>query len=662
MNFFAKQSKAIKQTRLLVSLFLLAILLIVAAINAIFYFAYSSQSSLQETAWFSQNYWIYISVATIGLIVVTSLFRTWQINRNPMAIISMVDASYVSLTSKDPKEKQLVNLVEEMAIASGMPIPQIFIMKNEQGLNAFVSGLKPSAAILVVTQGLLNQLTRQQMQGVIGHEFSHILNGDMRLNLRLMGVIAGILVIGQLGQVLLRTGSYGRHSYSSFSSSRGKKSGGGIVAIGVGILVVGYVGLFFGRMIKAAISRQREYLADASAVQFTRDREGIAGALWSIKNASYGSQLNVKSAEEVSHMCFGASTSISQKFNGWLASHPPLDDRIQAIYPGFSRMKASETNKQHSSPSNSGSRSNIDSVNGSNDSANYVSSFTDTSSYSTSGFQPSSNDHSSHSNVALNITNNIGQTSPEHIQRAQKLLHLLPKNLVYISRGASLEATPFQMILLLFVVANKIVISSEQKNPVQNLDPEITKLLYLQIVKLDRPSRHALFDLAMARIEQLEDEQKQTLFNLVKNIAKQHSDLTPNGLAIYSAIANKVTPEKPYQKFLNRYSTVSQSLNIFFQQLLRDNDYQKTQWKDANQHLHSILKSFGVKSSSIQQEYSAHVFHKALNQMARLNPLLKEQLVLSVVDAIQVDNEIEENEYDFLRLLCEYLDCPIPLN
>jgi len=670
MNFFSQQAKAIKQTRLLVGLFLLAVIFIVVAINALFYFALSAQTvvetSMRAENWFAQNYWIYITLATVSLIAITSLFRTWQINRNPMAIISMVDATYVPLDSKNPNEKQLVNLVEEMAIASGMPIPQIFIMKNEQGLNAFVSGLKPSSAILVVTQGLLDQLSRQQMQGVIGHEFSHILNGDMRLNLRLVGVIAGILVIGQLGQMLLRGGSYGRRSYSSFSSSSNKKSGGGIVAIGLGIFIVGYVGLFFGRLIKAAISRQREFLADASAVQFTRDKSGIAGALLSIRNASLGSRLNVKSAEEVSHMCFGASTAITQKINGWLASHPPLEDRIQAIYPGFLRMQSTKTrtNKNRENTSNRSNYSDTTSgFTGQSGADSFTSSDSVTNSASDS-FSSSGYDKElakSHSKISAKIVSNIGHASPKNIERAQKLLHLLPEKLVYISRGASLEASPLQLLQLLFMVANQYQASNIKNSSVENLTKTVSRNIYQQIEQLDRPSRHALFDLAIARTEQLQSEQKVGLFNLVKKITKDCGQLTPNGLAIYAAIGNQANPAKPYQKFLNRYSSVSQSLNIFFHLLLQENDYQNTKWNDASDHLQSILKVFGVKVSSIKKEYDPINFHKSLNQLSRLNPMLKQELVLSVVDAIQVDNEIEEAEYDFLRLLCEYLDCPIPL-
>lgn len=669
MNFFSRQAKAIKQTRVLVGLFLLAIVLIALAINGVFYFALASQTTIAGSLdeWLRQGYWIYISLGTVAIILLTSLFRSWQINSNPGAIIQMVNATRIPFETKDLKQRQLVNLVEEMAIASGMPIPSVYVMKNESGLNAFVSGLKPSAAILVVTQGLLEQLDRQQLQGVIGHEFSHILNGDMRLNLRLMGVVAGILVLGQIGQVILRGGRHSRHSYSrGFSlggSSSGKKNSGtsAILLVGVGLFVVGYIGLFCGRLIKAAISRQREFLADASAVQFTRDRSGIAGALLSIKNATQGSQLNTDKAEEMSHMCFGASTKISQKFSGWLASHPPLDDRIQAIYPGFLRFQSSQkqstqTEGQESSFSNSASESIYQFAGSSAAASNKTFNNPPEKTQTQTG---------THSNIAYQLSNNIGETTPEHLSRAEKLLKQLPKNLLDIARGDSPSAGPLHLILTLFTIANSIETSELEKRISQYLtDGGNSKIgpIKNQLEKLKFTSRHALFDIALARIEDLDLLQKQQLFEQIKKLIKSSTNLTPSGLAIYAAIANKVRPVRPYQTQINRYKKVAEALNILFHQLLKDNDYQNTKWKNEKQHQQHILKSFGISKTEQNLDFDAKDFHRALNQLARLNPMLKQELILSVADAIQIDNKIEENELDFLRLLCEYLDCPIPLD
>jgi Zn-dependent protease with chaperone function len=217
-----------------------------------------------------------------------------------------------------------------MAIASGVATPEIYVLNLEPGINAFAAGFSPDDAAITVTRGTLEHLNREELQGVIAHEFSHVLNGDMKLNIRLMGPLFGILAIGLLGRLVLRNLRFSRRS-------KGGKSGGGaavIVALGIGLTVTGYVGLLAGRLIKAGVSRQREYLADASAVQFTRDTHGIAGALKKIGGLTERSSLNDSEAEEVSHMLFADGMS---SFSSMLATHPPLLDRIQVLEPNFSR-------------------------------------------------------------------------------------------------------------------------------------------------------------------------------------------------------------------------------------------------------------------------------------------------------------------------------------
>jgi len=648
MDFFNQQAKAIKQTRVLVSLFVVALILITLAVNFIFYLVLATQTTSVNSleSWFQQDYWIYISLITFAVIILTSLFRSWQINSNPSAIIKMMEATAVSPNTKDPKKKQLLNLVEEMAIASGMPIPKIYIMQNELGLNAFVSGLKPSAAILVVTKGLLDKLTRQQLQGVIGHEFSHILNGDMRLNLRLVGVIAGILVLGQIGQVLLRGGRYG-----SRSSSSKRSKGSAIIAIGVGLFVVGYIGLFFGRIIKAAISRQREFLADASAVQFTRDRDGIAGALFAIKKASQGSQLINSNAEEMSHMCFGESTKITQMFSGLLASHPPLDDRIQAVYPGFLRQNGKTKQVR---PTNRSSVQNE---------SDLISQFSSESTPS-SATNINTNNKPIHSDIALQVMNSIGTVTPQNIQNTEKLINHLPEELLESARGNNADLSPLILIKIIFLQTKNV--STLNKSHLKQIDISLSdqKITQLkeQLDQIDFKSRDTLFNIALARFENLDKKYKATFFRSLDNFIKNNPELNPTGLAIYASIYNRLNESKPYQPQINRYNKVSIELNNLFSQLLTDNVYKKSHWDNAIQHKQHILNTFGIKNIKQDSSFDAKTFHHALNQLARLNPLLKQQLILSVTDAIQVDNKIDEMEFSFLRLLCEYLDCPIPLD
>ena len=224
--------------------------------------------------------------------------------------------------SGDQVERKVLNVVEEMALASGLPVPPVFMMDREQGINAFAAGYQPEDAVIGVTRGCVEQLSRDELQGVIAHEFSHILNGDMRLNIRLIGIVHGILLVGLIGYYTLRiaAASGGRRSSNN-------KGGGGLafLGLGLGLMAIGFIGTLIGNLIKAAVSRQREFLADASAVQFTRDPNGIAGALKKIGGLNTGSKVTVAKAAEASHMFF--AEGVSELF----ATHPPLAKRIARI-------------------------------------------------------------------------------------------------------------------------------------------------------------------------------------------------------------------------------------------------------------------------------------------------------------------------------------------
>jgi len=264
-------------------------------------------------------------MAVSMLILFGSLFKTLSLSGGGTTVAEMLGGRLVPQGSTEPRERQLLNVVEEMAIAAGMPIPKVYLL-NEQSINAFAAGMSPADAVIGVTEGTLSRLTRDELQGVIAHEFSHIFNGDMRLNIRLIGILHGILLIGLIGYFILRS--------LRFSGSRNSKSSGGIAAfaaLGLGMMVIGYTGTFFGQWIKATVSRQREYLADSSAVQFTRNKDSIAGALKKIGGVSYGSYLNTPAAPQYSHAYF--AQGVKGFFGSVFATHPPLEDRIKRIDP-----------------------------------------------------------------------------------------------------------------------------------------------------------------------------------------------------------------------------------------------------------------------------------------------------------------------------------------
>ena len=264
-------------------------------------------------------------LATLFILGATA-FKTASLSSGGGRVAVDLGGTLVPPDVQDPQLRRLRNVVEEMAIASGMPVPDIYVLQQESGINAFAAGYTPGDAVIAVTRGTLELLDREELQGVIGHEFSHILNGDMRLNIRLMGVLFGIMVLGLIGRMILRSG----HHASIVSSRRGRGAPA-VLIIGLGLTILGGIGVFVARVIKASISRQREFLADASAVQFTRQTDGLASALKKIGGYEEGSHLQAADPEEVSHMLFGTGSRLS----GMFATHPPLTERIQALDPHF---------------------------------------------------------------------------------------------------------------------------------------------------------------------------------------------------------------------------------------------------------------------------------------------------------------------------------------
>ena len=314
MDFFERQDKARRNTKFLVFYFLAAVVLLIVAVYAAvaLIFTFSEESF----TWAQPGLFFGTAAGTLAVISIGSVGKTMSLASGGRAVAELLDGRLVNPNSIDLHERKLLNVVEEMAIASGVPVPQVYVMDGEAGINAFAAGHSASDAAISVTRGCMTMLSRDELQGVIAHEFSHLLNGDMRLNLRLMGLIFGILCLTVIGRVLIRT--------------RGKKNP--LPLLGLALIIIGWVGVLFGRLIQAAVSRQREFLADASAVQFTRNPGGLAGALKKIGGWSEGSKLQSPRAEEASHLFF-ANGLRSSVFG--FATHPPLVERIRALDPSF---------------------------------------------------------------------------------------------------------------------------------------------------------------------------------------------------------------------------------------------------------------------------------------------------------------------------------------
>lgn len=320
-DFFQQQDLARRATVRLVVLFAVAVLATVATVAAgtvVFVAFISRDPDTDAMDWtVAADPWLLVLVLVGTLVVVAggSLARIVELREGGGRMVAEeLGGLLLSPDTSEAGERRLLNVVEEMAIASGTSTPPVYLMDGEAGINAFAAGFAPEDAVIGVTRGAATVLERDELQGVIAHEFSHILNGDMRLNMRLMGLLHGMFLIGMIGYVLLRT------RVTTF------------VVVGGGLSVVGFSGTVFGNLIKAAVGRQREFLADASAVQFTRAPEGIAGALKKIGGLAEGSSIKSPNAPQASHMYFGRGTS---GLSAMFSTHPPLEKRILRLDPAW---------------------------------------------------------------------------------------------------------------------------------------------------------------------------------------------------------------------------------------------------------------------------------------------------------------------------------------
>jgi Zn-dependent protease with chaperone function len=329
MNFFEQQAAARRNSTRMLVLFVMAVIGIVIAVDlgVLLLLAMDSEQT-GPTA----PVLVFSSLVTLAVIGFGSLYRMASLRGGGEAVALQMGGTPVPENTTDFYLRRLRNVVEEIAIASGVPMPKLYVLQDEPGINAFAAGYAPADAAITVTRGALNRLNRDELQGVIAHEFSHILNGDMRLSIRLMGVLFGIMMLSIIGQRVLIYGRGGRG-----------RNGNAVLILALVAMAAGAVGLFFGRLIKAGISRQRESLADASAVQFTRQTTGLAGALKKIAGLQEGSSLGDKTkAEEVSHMLFGDGFETSK----WFATHPPLIERIRALEPSFNDARLQQLSRQ----------------------------------------------------------------------------------------------------------------------------------------------------------------------------------------------------------------------------------------------------------------------------------------------------------------------------
>ncbi len=613
MDFFNQQDRARKRTGLLVFLFTLAVLAITALVSVLsigIYYSVSGEPFNQQNI---INYCL-LSFAGVALVVfISSFIRLSQLSSHGgRGVAESIGGTLISPDTKNAKHRQLLNVVEEMAIASGITVPPVYVMTQEQGINAFAAGMSIDDAVIGVTQGALEHFNRDELQGVIAHEFSHILNGDTRLNTRLIGVLFGITCIAYFGHLLLDNSRYTTRGMNR-DNSDSNNGFAVIMLISMVCVLLGWLGTLFGSMIKAAISRQREFLADASAVQFTRNDQGIAGALKKIASHSFGSKLETTASEDMSHMMFGQSKLSG--FSALFATHPPLDERIRRIDPSWD---GNDTNRAEISGSAFGNEQ-------------------------VSGFH------------AGDTTVPFGEPSEHAAQLSgsgQQLIQQLPQELIDLARE------PFSARFIpLFIIFDG---SDIQRKMIQNHVPPSTQVSLLSWLDYELPLhlRFPLLELAIPAMKSLSQGQRNRLCEVLRELSQTDNRYTLAEWCVINLVEKELLVAFGHER---QHKSLKQ-LNESVLWLLRELAWVSHSAPDDAQYaFNSALIYLGLAEQNLtkaNQNWS--LSRAALEQLVQLKAKDRERFVKACRLAIESDGKITVAEGELYRVIACFLEVPEP--
>ncbi len=634
MNFFEHQARARRQSRWLLAVFTLAVAAIVVAVNGVVLLALMSTSwdPLAEGMTFRESVRAHLpllagtAVACIALIFVASLFRTLALKAGGGQVARQLGGTQVDPSTRDPLRRRLYNVVEEIALASGVPVPEVYVLDREAGINAFAAGFTPSDAAVAVTRGTLEKLSRNELQGVIAHEFSHILNGDMRINIRLMGTLFGILLLALIGRKVL--------THARFAGGSSRDKGGAIVVlIALGLMIVGYVGLFFGRWIKAAVSRQREYLADASAVQFTRDPDGIGGALKKIAVYSDASYLDTDT-EEVSHMLFGDGRRMRL-----FSTHPPLNERIARVDPGFQpddlarlaakiqheRVQAERAEREAATAADSGARR--------------------------SAFDPRS------------IIERIGQPDFQQVLAAAALAAALPDPVARAARSPEWAGD----VLFYTLLDRDPDVRQRQLLAVAEIMGEDSEQRVRALADAAGPVRSEqqlpLLELAFPQVRQRPPEYVGRVLKAVKAMAEADRRIDPFEFLLARSIAQQLwetwNPDRVRlsgdRKLADALGPAAAVLAVLARHGHRDEASVLAAWRAGWRELGA-----GEASMPAAGDWVAEL-DAALPELDRLRAADKETLLRGMIETVLHDGALEPAELELLRAVSALIHVPLPL-
>lgn len=660
MDFFEAQAAAHRTTLRLVGLFIGAVLALIAL--TVFLVAAAIAFNLPPSGYISLEKILHalspglilgIGGGVIAVVIVASIFRHLSLSQGGRAIAESLGGRQLPPNSKDRDERRVLNVVEEMAIASGLPVPPVYVI-DEDGINAFAAGYSPDDAVIGVTRGTLETLDRDELQGVIGHEFSHILNGDMRLNIRLMSVLFGILVIGIIGRSLVMS-----RPRRGFGQTRSSRRGGAaqVAVLGLALLLVGYIGTFFGNLIKAAVSRQREFLADASAVQFTRNPAGIAGALRKIGALSSTSRIRDGRADEMSHMFFGPVSGARKRLFSGLATHPPLEDRIRAVDPAWDGRFPTVARRARQEEIVSDTDRKFAEASGSlNPAAGTLGDLPPAAGAVLGGVMAAGV-------LAGSAAGRIGKVTPDDVEEAHVLIEGIPQPLYEASHD------PFgarAMIYSLLLASDPDLLTTQMALLTERAErgvPELIDDLRAAQTPLPAGQRLTLVQLAMPALKTLSETQFRRFIDTLAALIRSDGSIHAFEWILHQVLLKEL---RPHFEGVRRRTSGRQSLNelgpavaTLLSTVARAG---QDDMDDARAAFAAAAASIELDAASFEAEADPNLsrLSAAMRELRKLHPLAQPRLLKACIHCVLHNGRILDAERDLLHGVAAALDCPLP--
>jgi Zn-dependent protease with chaperone function len=632
MDFFEQQHRARRRTGWILLAFLVSVAAIALSINVVggyIYLVVTERPLLpvgRALAAVPHSAYVITTLVVLGVIFAGTFARMHELSDGGVAVAGMVDARRIARDTGSLEEKRLLNVVEEMALASGIAVPQVFVMDGETSINAFAAGYSPHEAAVVVTEGALGRLGRDEIQGVIAHEFSHILNGDMRLNVQLLGVIAGIVLIGSAGGFLMRVGGGGR----------GNRGDIRVFLAGLLLWLIGSVGVLAGRLIKAAVSREREFLADASAVQFTRNPDGIGGALYKI--ADRGSVILHRHAEELSHMCIGAPMGDLLEFP-WMRTHPPIEERMERLLGPAAKRLLKERVERAEAAALAAQGSPV------------VEAFA-----SPLYARPSPAAGAGPAPVAAALVGSIGNPTPEHVDHARRVLDEIPAD-VRGATGNEAGARAIVFALLLGSGETRLKqLSQIREDAGADLAAQCSGFADA-LAPLGPRVRLPLITLALPALKALPQDGRDRLLRLVGWLIEADGKISLGEFVLQTVLRRYLGPQvkgAPRAKY-GDVSSVAPESAIVLSLLAHAGGGGMFAF---NKGMEALGIKGGIFSSTAELRFD--LVDNALNELKLLAPLRKPALIKACAAVVMADNRLTIAEGELLRAVCAALDSPLP--